>query len=248
VKRLYVHGTGFWTPGQPGLAAHCEGRSDEAVAKPDAALLAGPSKRRASLLTRMAIEVFAQAAEQAKADVATVPSVWASVHGEICTAVDLMGMMHKGEGKLSPTKFHNNTASGYASIACGNRAPSTTLTGGPEIVGAALVEAAGLLHEGASPVPVVWSDEPHPPPFDARPPRRPLALSLCLSNQAAGAIACIAELRRETRPAELSEAGYDGMYVAAALPLLERIFRRQPGPVALEQGEDRVRWCCDLEF
>ena len=61
-------------------------------------------------------------------------------------------MMHEGEGKLSPTKFHNsvyNTASGYASIACGNHAPSSTISGGPEIVGIGLLEASGLLAEGA---------------------------------------------------------------------------------------------------
>jgi hypothetical protein len=252
VKPLYVRGAGFWTPGQASLASHCAGSTDEGVAKPEAALLAGPSKRRASLLTRMAIEVFAQAAAEGKADAASVPSVWAIVHGEICTAVDLMGMMHKGEGKLSPTKFHNsvyNTASGYASIASGNRAPSTTLTGGPEIVGSALVEAAGLLHEGARQVVVVWADEPHPPPFEAHPPRRPLALSLCVSNEEGdGALACLADLRREACAAEELDAGFEGMYVAAALPLLERIFRRQPGPVALEQGAEPLRWRCDLGF
>lgn len=252
MRPLYVHGTGFWTRGHAGLASHCEGKPDAELTVPNAALLTGASKRRASLLTRMAIEVFGQAAEQAKADVGTLPSVWAIVHGEIRTAVELMGMMNQGEGKLSPTRFHNsvyNTASGYASIACKNRAASVTLTGGPEIVGSAIVEAAGLLHEGAQQVVVVLADEPHPPPFESKPARRPLALALCLSHQPDGALAWLAKTRREACSSEEISEGFQGMYVGAALPLLERIYRMQPGRLALEQGAGFARrWACDLRF
>ncbi len=56
----------------------------------------------------------------------------------------MLEMMNQGTGKLSPTRFHNsvyNTASGYVSIATGNRSPSTTLTGGADLVGCALAEA-----------------------------------------------------------------------------------------------------------
>ena len=55
-------------------------------------------------------------------------------------------MMLRGEGKLSPTHFHNsihNTASGYASIATGNGAPSTTLSGGAELVASSFLDIFG---------------------------------------------------------------------------------------------------------
>jgi len=252
VKPLYVQGMGLWMPGVSSVAAYCGAREEVAGGKPPAALLEGASKRRASLLTRMAIEVFEQAAVQAQADASCVESVWAIVHGEICTAVELMAMMNQAEGKLSPTKFHNsvyNTASGYASIACKNRAPSVTLTGGRELVASALIEAAGLLHAGARQVVIVCADEPHPAPFESARPRTPLALALCVSRDSTRARGCLTDLKREVCKAEPLADGFDGMYVAAGLPLVERIERRKPGRLALEAGEgEAVRWSCELSF
>jgi hypothetical protein len=162
-----------------------------------------------------------------------------------------MAMMHIGEGKLSPTKFHNsvyNTPSGYASIACGNRAPCTTLTCGPEIVGSALVEAAGLLQEGAREVLVVWADEPHPHPFESKRRRQALALALCLSLESEGALGRLSGLRREPMCAEVLPEVFDQIYPGAVLPLLERIAGRRPGRVALEMGAATSRWTAELAF
>lgn len=252
MKPLYVHGTGFWAEGYPTLAAYCSKTPDVSERKPEAALLQGASKRRASLLTRMAVEVFGQAAGEAGADLSSVNSVWAIVHGEINTAVELMGMMQAGEGKLSPAKFHNsvyNTASGYASIACANRAPSSTLTGGPEIVGAALVEAAGLLQAGAEQVVVVWADEVHPAPFESSEPREPLAMALCLSQQAAGSLACISHLRREPAGLVPATKAFQGLHISAALPLLEGIETRAPGELTLDRGVgESLCWTGELSF
>ena len=252
MKPLYVHGMGLWAPGFASVSDFFEDRRDDEVVKPAAPLLTGPSKRRASLLTRMAIDVFGQAVEQAGVDVALVPSVWAIVHGEIRTAVDLMGMMNAGEGKLSPTRFHNsvyNTASGYASIACKNRAPSVTITGGAEIIAGALVEAAGILHDGASAVAIVWADEPHPPPFEAKPSPEPLALALCVSQEPRGALACLGELGRQSAVAESAPPAFSGLYVGAGLALMAHIQRRQPGRLALEPlAKGTAPWSCELGF
>lgn len=251
---LYVHGMGLFTPGYPNLASFIDQARDATADKPAAQLLAGPFKRRASLLTRMAVEAFHQAGAQASADLSTVPSVWGIVRGEIKIAVDLLGMMLQGAGKLSPTKFHNsvyNTASGYASIACKNQAPSTTLTGGREIVAMGLLESAGLLAEGATHVIAVWADEPYPTPFDAPITTLPMALSLCLSSDARGALAELREMRRAPgRPSEAPDA-YADLYLSTAIPLMRRIARRDPGRVALElpaaDAEDSS-WCIEVGF
>ena len=135
MRPLYVHGLGLWTRGYPGLVAWCAQQRDPSAEKPEAELLEGPLRRRAPPLTRMSVEVLRQATAQAGCDPSGVRSVWATAHGEHTPAIKLLEMMKRGEGKLSPTHFHNsvhNTASGYASIATENRAPSTTLTGGSE--------------------------------------------------------------------------------------------------------------------
>ncbi len=247
----YVHGVGAWRPGQPDLAAMRANTHDPGAARPNAGLLQGPLKRRASLLTRMAIEVFEQAAVMSKTDTSRVMTVWAIAHGEIHTAVSLMDMMRTGDGKLSPTKFHNsvyNTASGYASIATHNQAPSTTLSGGAELVGATLLEATGLLASHGGEVIVVWADEPPPVPFELRFEATPLALALHLSTDPAGAMARLHDLRQET--AISAEAPPNEIAIANALPLFENIANKKPGRVPLQPptNESPRIWTIALSF
>ena len=123
MKPAYVRGLGLWTPGYADAAAWCRGEPDPTVEAPRAELLSGALRRRSSSLTRMAIEALQQATTGAGCDPANTPSIWATAHGEHATAVAMLEMMRSGEGKLSPTRFHNsvhNTARGYASIATRN--------------------------------------------------------------------------------------------------------------------------------
>lgn len=238
MKPVGVHGLGLWTPGFAGPEAWVAGEADPALAVPRAPMLDGPLRRRASPLTRMAVDALGQALAQAGCDPATTPSVWATAHGEHATAVDLLEMMHRGDGKLSPTRFHNsvhNTPSGYASIATGNRAPSTSVTGGPELVAAALLEALCRIETGDPEVALVLADEPLLPPFDAGGARQPLALAFALSAETTGALAVLSGLRRERLRSPAAREPFGGLYVSAALPLLERIVRRRPGTVGLER-------------
>ena len=48
MKPVHVHGMGLWTPGFADVGAWCDGKHDSAVSRPDANLLTGPFKRRAS--------------------------------------------------------------------------------------------------------------------------------------------------------------------------------------------------------
>jgi len=201
----------------------------------------------------MSVEVLEQAARMADAAVSSLPSVWATVHGEHSAAIAILGMMHKGEGKVSPTRFHNsvhNTASGYASIATANELPSTTLTGGGEIVPSAFIEAACLLEDQQRNVALVLADEPLQFPFERADAPHGLALAWVLSGQREGAFACIRDIQRE-KAEPLSQSSYFGsLHVSAALPLLEAIVKERAGNVALEFTADDTGsvWRAELEI
>jgi hypothetical protein len=201
----------------------------------------------------MGVDVLSQASEAAGCDLATVPSVWATAHGEHSTAMSLLGMMQQGSGKVSPTHFHNsvhNTSSGYASIAVGNCAPSVTLTGGAELVVAALLEAMCQLEATGGEILVVLADEALRPPFERADVHAPLALALCLSASSEGASAVLSELRRDTVAPVKPHGRFGGLHVSAALPLLEHIELRRPGTVPLEFEGDAsgAVWCVDVEL
>jgi hypothetical protein len=263
---IYVRGVGLWTPGFSSPEAWCrsvhqseegEGHEtdcrDELAVTPPAQLLEGNLRRRAPALSRMSVEVFEQAATRAGCDTARTPSVWATAHGEHTTAHRLLKMMPRGEGKLSPTHFHNsvhNTPSGYASIATRNVCSSTTLTGGAELVMAAFLEAWCRLETCGGDVLLVLADEQLQTPFESPGMTAPLALAFCLSAQPAGATAVLSDLRRDTVPRTRAQAPFGPLYVSAALPLIERIVGQRAGTVALEldtEGEGPV-WCLDLKL
>ena len=253
MKPVYVRGLGFWTPGYASPEAWCRGEFDPSVDAPEVTLLSGPLRRRATGLTRMAVEVLNQATRTAGCDVATAPIVWATSHGEHATAIKILGMMRSGEGKLSPTHFHNsvhNAASGYASIATGNCAPSTTLTGGVELVASTFLEAICHLEAAAENVVVVLADEPLLPPFAQPDTTSPLALAFCLSSRSEGASAVLSGFRRDAVAPVKHHDRFGRLYVGAALPLLEQIVRRRPGTVALEFVGERSGpiSCVDLEL
>lgn len=253
MKPVYVSGVGFWSPAYCDAAAWCRREPDASIERPIAAPLEGPLRRRSSELTRMAVDVLVQAAEQAGLDAGSVPTIWATAHGEHATALRLLAMMHRGEGKLSPTHFHNsvhNTAGGYASIATGNTASSTTLTGGDELVAASLLEALCRVEVDGKPVVLVLADEPLKAPFSRPDTHAPLALSFTLSHDPSGAIAMLSGMRRGGVAALKPEQHFGTLHIAAAIPLLEHVVQGRPGTVALEfesRGSAPV-WCVDVEL
>ena len=252
MKPVYVRGLGLWTPGTPDPGSWCHADPDPDVEAPAAALLTGSLRRRATAVTRMAIDAMQQAAEQAGCDPVTTPSVWATAHGEHGTALAILSMMRHGEGKLSPTRFHNsvyNSASGYASIAAGNTAPSTTLSGGRELVASAFLEAQCLVEASGRDVLLVLADEPLKMPFERDETSAPLALAFCLSPREMGALAALSELRRDDfAPAKRNER-FGSLYISAALPLFEQIVLAESGTVALEFEAESggAVACIDLE-
>jgi hypothetical protein len=258
MKPVFLRGVGLWTTGFPNPEAWCRGEADPDLKAADAALLEGPLRRRASPLTRISVDVFEQATRAAGVDPATIPTIWATAHGEHGTAIKLLKMMLRGEGKVSPTHFHNsvhNTPSAYASIAAGNGSASTTLTGGPELVSSAILEAFCHLDAGTPEIVVVLGDEPLHAPFERGDMQEPLGIAFVFASAPDGAAFKLSNLRREALPSIKLHERLGGLYVTAGLPLLEHIVSRRPGTIPLEIEEHRRAdrpehepgWCIDLE-
>jgi hypothetical protein len=120
-------------------------------------------RRRAGFLGKMALEV-AYACLDGRTN---VPTVFCSRHGEVGRAVDLLGELAKGEA-LSPTAFGlavHNASAGLFSIARADRANHIALAGAETTVEHGVVEACGLLAEGAPMVLLVVYDCPLPAPL-----------------------------------------------------------------------------------
>lgn len=155
---------GIATPGEWQEWARAPYRIGEGA---DPAVRAMPAmlRRRAGFLGKMALEV-AYACLDGRSD---VPTVFCSRHGEVSRAVDLLGELARGEA-LSPTAFGlavHNASAGLLSIARADRANHIALAGAGATVEHGVVEACGLLADGAAQVLLVAYDCPLPEPLGA---------------------------------------------------------------------------------
>lgn len=101
-------------------------------------------RRRSSQATQMAFSAATVACTQARRSAATLPSVFASVAGEIRTTDLLCTELVRPDGVISPSVFHNsvqNTAAGYWTIAQQCLQPATALAAGADTFAMALLEA-----------------------------------------------------------------------------------------------------------
>jgi len=120
-------------------------------------------RRRAGLVGKMALEVAYQCLD-GRSD---VPTVFCSRHGDVARAVELLSDLARGE-LLSPMAFGmavHNAIPGLFSIARGDRANYTALAAGNASVEHAVIEACGLLADGAEQVLLVACDAPLPELF-----------------------------------------------------------------------------------
>lgn len=168
---LNVLDWGAWGPGRE--------------AKPEARWVPSLLRRRAGPGDRLALEAAGPLAGSGP-----LPGVFASRHGQIIRSVDLLEALARGEPP-SPMDFslsvHNATA-GLWSMARQDRSAFSALAAGRESLGAALLEAQGLLAEGAPKVLAVFHDEAPPAVLDAAWDREPTgwALALLLGGEGEG--------------------------------------------------------------
>jgi hypothetical protein len=249
VKPSYVAGLGFWAPGLSGPRALVSDSIDSAVVEPACALLPSRLARRTSILTRMLIEVVAQAGATAQVDLASVPTVFATAYGEIETLHSLLAMLGE-DGELSPTKFHNsvyNTASGYFSIAALNKAFTTTVAAGAETVALALLEGMCVLEERGGAVIVAFADEASTLPLRVN-GAQSLAAAVCLTAErpAGGGFGRLAAPRWAS-PATLPKVPepFRSNPIAPAWPLVRALQQQETGVLPLSHGE-RGGWLVEL--
>ncbi len=121
-------------------------------------------RRRAGALGKMALEVAYQCLDGRK----DIPTVFCSRHGEVARAYELLSDLANGV-VLSPTAFGlavHNASAGLFSIARSDQANHLALAAGASTIEHAVIEACGLLDDGAPMVLLVAYDNCLPQVFE----------------------------------------------------------------------------------
>lgn len=184
-----IGGIGFIAPGLPSWQAALAVLRGERqynpapLQKPVPALLPANERRRVSPMVKLCLMAAEEAMPIADEQPPLAGAVFSSSSSDlqmahkICTAARLPGH------PVSPTDFHNsvhNAASGYWSIATGQRVPTSSITAGGASFSAGLLDAVTMLQTGAGSVLLVCFEWPPSAPHLARQPRCSVAvLSPC---------------------------------------------------------------------
>jgi hypothetical protein len=192
-------------------------------------------RRRAGLLGRMALEVAYECLDGRTG----VPTVFCSRHGEVGRAVELLDDLARGE-PLSPTAFGlavHNASAGLFSIARADRANHVALAGGTATLEHAVIEACGLLADGADMVLLVACDAPLPDALAAFEDCDEQPYAFAWAMVPAGAQPVRLSWRAEAAPAVPART-------PGALEVLR--FQLADAPVLVRHGADRRwTWCRD---
>ncbi|HET8818367.1 MAG TPA: beta-ketoacyl synthase chain length factor [Xanthomonadaceae bacterium] len=161
-----IAGIGFWADGLPSwdaaLAFARDGiRPADAPARPSPRLLAPNERRRAPETVAIALEVAQAACVAAGRDPATLPSVFASTHGDLAITDYMCGTLAGSPADISPIRFHNsvhNAAAGYWTIGTGCQQPATAISAYRATFAQGLLEALSQLATGNDAVLLVAYD------------------------------------------------------------------------------------------
>ena len=203
VHEVFIEGIGFWASRLPGWERARQILRGEAgppsapVARPAPTLLPPAERRRAPDTVALALEVAARACESAGRDPKTLPSVFASTHGDLAISDSICDTLARTPSLTSPTKFHNsvhNAAAGYWTIGTGCMKPYTALSAYHHTFGKGLLESAVQAQSEDSPVLYVAYDiEARGPVATMQPSRGILGVALVLAPVPNGQ--CVARLR-----------------------------------------------------
>jgi hypothetical protein len=161
-----IESIGFWSDGLPSWQAAREFVAtgvvpDGAPAKPSPQLLPPNERRRAPESVAVALDVALAACEAAGRDPATLPSVFASTHGDLSITDYMCATLAHDPRAISPTKFHNsvhNAAAGYWTIGAHCMQAATAISAYDASFAEGLLEAIMQLHAGAEAVLLVGYD------------------------------------------------------------------------------------------
>jgi hypothetical protein len=144
-----IEGIGFWSRGLPSWDAARAFATDgvqpaDAPTRPSPQLLAPNERRRAPETVAVALEVALAACTAAGRDPASLPSVFASMHGDLGITDYMCSTLVDQPNTVSPTRFHNsvhNAAAGYWTIGAGAMLPATAISAFDATVAQGLLEA-----------------------------------------------------------------------------------------------------------
>lgn len=161
-----IEGIGFWAPGVPSWEAaralvRTGAMPDAAPARPSPQVLAPNERRRAPDTVAVALDVAQAACAMAGRDAATLPCVFASMHGDLAITDYMCATLAQAPATISPTKFHNsvhNAAAGYWTIGTGCMAPATAVSAFDATFAQGLIEALVQLATGTDAVLLVGYD------------------------------------------------------------------------------------------
>ncbi len=168
-----IEGVGFWASGLPSWDAvrdyvARDALPDSAPSRPSPQLLAPNERRRAPDSVAVALEVALAACAAAGRDPASLPSVFASMHGDLAITDYMCSTLASDPGAVSPTRFHNsvhNAAAGYWTIGAGCVEPTTAVSSFDATFAQGLIEALVQLRAGAPAVLLVAYDAPSAGPL-----------------------------------------------------------------------------------
>jgi hypothetical protein len=187
-----VEGIGFWSNGLPDWAAARAFVRDGAMpegapTRPSPQLLAPNERRRAPESVAVALQVALDACAAAGRDPATLPSVFASMHGDLAITDYMCTTLASDPASISPTRFHNsvhNAAAGYWTIGAGCVQPTTAISSFDATFAQGLLEALVQLHAGAPAVLLAAYDAPSVGPLaQVSPSTGLLGGALVLANE-----------------------------------------------------------------
>lgn len=161
-----IEGIGYWSRGLPSWDAARAFAADgtlsaETAPRPAPQLLAPNERRRAPETVAVALEVALAACTAAGREPASLPSVFASTHGDL-SITDYMCSTLVGDPRtVSPTRFHNsvhNAAAGYWTIGAGAMQAATAISAYDATFAQGLLEAMVQLATGSEAVLLVGYD------------------------------------------------------------------------------------------
>ena len=141
--------------------------------------------------------------------IGTLPTVFASRHGELALTLSLLESLARSEPLTAAGFTHSihNTQVGLFSIAARNREMATALGAGPDTFPCAILEALALIERsGGGPVLVVVADEPVPSGFEVfdDDPFGSYAIALVIERAGAGHRVGLAPSSRDTHASRLA--------------------------------------------
>ena len=161
-----IEGIGYWSNGLPSWTAardyaHTGVLPADAPSRPSPQLLAPNERRRAPETVAVALEVALAACTAAGRDPGTLPSVFASTHGDLAITDYMCTTLAEAPHTISPTRFHNsvhNAAAGYWTIGTACMQATTALSAGGATFAEGLLDALAQLADGSEAVLLVGYD------------------------------------------------------------------------------------------